>query len=117
VGARPGPRCVPANTFSKGEAEGKTLLDAMRVGGNEGMQHFDGEIDKLIRTGTIDFETGLSYATNTGNLRLELADFTTPPEPEAAADLPRCPVWRGRRGRTYLGLPHSSSQSGSLSCR
>ena len=24
---------------SKGEAEGKTLLDAMRVGGNEGMQH------------------------------------------------------------------------------
>jgi twitching motility protein PilT len=69
---------------SKGEAEGKTLLDAMRVGGNEGMQHFDGEIDKLIRTGTIDFETGLSYATNTGNLRLELADFTPPPEAELA---------------------------------
>jgi len=72
---------------SKGEAEGKTLLDAMRVGGNEGMQHFDGEIDKLIRTGTIDFETGLSYATNTGNLRLELADFTPPPEAGAAAEL------------------------------
>jgi twitching motility protein PilT len=32
----------------KGEGEGKTLLDAMRVGGNEGMQHFDGEIDKLV---------------------------------------------------------------------
>jgi twitching motility protein PilT len=72
---------------SKGEAEGKTLLDAMRVGGNEGMQHFDGEIDKLIRTRTIDFETGLSYATNTGNLRLELADFTPPPEAGAAAEL------------------------------
>ncbi len=72
---------------SKGEAEGKTLLDAMRVGGNEGMQHFDGEIDKLIRTGTIDFETGLSYATNIGNLRLELADFTPPPEAGAAAEL------------------------------
>jgi twitching motility protein PilT len=47
-------------------------------------QIFDGEIDKLIRTGTIDFETGLSYATNTGNLRLELADFTPPPETELA---------------------------------
>src|SRR6266536_1569232 len=59
----------------KGEGEGKTLLDAMRVGTAEGMQHFDGEIEKLIRAGTIDFETGLGYATNPGNLRLELADF------------------------------------------
>jgi len=66
----------------KGEGEGRTLLDAMRVGDNEGMQHFDGEIEKLIRAGTIDFETGLTYATNAGNLRLELADFTPPPEPE-----------------------------------
>src|SRR5919108_4479140 len=33
----------------KGEGDGKTLLDAMRVGSAEGMQHFDGEIEKLIR--------------------------------------------------------------------
>jgi twitching motility protein PilT len=59
----------------KGEAEGKTLLDAMRVGTTEGMQHFDGEIEKLIRAGMIEFETGMAYATNAGNLRLELADF------------------------------------------
>jgi twitching motility protein PilT len=59
----------------KGEAEGKTLLDAMRVGTTEGMQHFDGEIDRLIRAGVIDYEVGLAYATNPGNLRLELADF------------------------------------------
>ena len=59
----------------KGEDEGKTLLDAMRVGTTEGMQHFDGEIEKLIRAGMIDFETGMAYATNAGNLRLELADF------------------------------------------
>ena len=64
----------------KGEGEGKTLLDAMRVGSTEGMQHFDGEIEKLIRAGTIDFETGMAYATNPGNLRLELADFTPPVE-------------------------------------
>ena len=69
----------------KGELEGKTLLDAMRVGTTEGMQHFDGEIEKLIRAGTIDLETGMAYATNAGNLRLELADFTPPPEPGAAS--------------------------------
>jgi twitching motility protein PilT len=62
----------------KGEGEGKTLLDAMRVGTTEGMQHFDGEIEKLVRAGAIDFETGMAYATNAGNLRLELADFAPP---------------------------------------
>jgi twitching motility protein PilT len=59
----------------KGEGEGKSLLDAMRDGSNDGMQHFDAEIERLIRSGVIDYETGLTYATNAGNLRLELADF------------------------------------------
>jgi twitching motility protein PilT len=60
----------------KGESEGKTLLDAMRDGDTEGMQHFDAEIQKFIRAGLVDFEVGLTYSTNAGNLRLELADFT-----------------------------------------
>jgi twitching motility protein PilT len=59
----------------KGELEGKTLLEAMRDGDTEGMQHFDGEIQKLIRAGTVDLETGLAYATNPGNLGLELSDL------------------------------------------
>ncbi len=59
----------------KGEGEGKTLLDAMRVGSQDGMQHFDGEIDRLIREGVLDLDTGLAYATNPGNLQLELADL------------------------------------------
>ena len=59
----------------KGESEGKSLLDAMRDGSNEGMQCFDDEIEKLICTGVIDMDTGLSYATNAGNLRLQLADL------------------------------------------
>ena len=59
----------------KGESEGKSLLDAMRDGSNDGMQHFDNEIEKLIRDGVVDLDTGLTYATNAGNLRLELADF------------------------------------------
>jgi twitching motility protein PilT len=62
----------------KGEGDGKTLLDAMRVGEQDGMQHFDGEIEKLIRAGMIDLETGLAYATNAGNLQLELADLASP---------------------------------------
>jgi twitching motility protein PilT len=59
----------------KGESEGKTLLDAMRDGSHDGMQHFDGEIERMIREGLIDFETGMTYATNAGNLRLLLADY------------------------------------------
>ena len=59
----------------KGEADGKTLLDAMRDGAEEGMQHFDGELDRLVRAGVISIEMGLSYASNTNNLRLELTDY------------------------------------------
>jgi twitching motility protein PilT len=69
----------------KGENEGKSLLDAMRDGNTEGMQHFDGEIEKLIRGGIVDFETGLTYSTNAGNLRLELADFTDDRRNKASA--------------------------------
>jgi len=61
--------------IEKGEGEGKTLLDAMRDGTTEGMQYFDGEIEKLIRSDIVEFDTGMSYATNAGNLRLEMADF------------------------------------------
>jgi len=69
----------------KGESEGKSLLDAMRDGTTEGMQHFDGEIEKLIRNGIVDFETGLTYSTNAGNLRLELADYPENPVNTAPA--------------------------------
>ncbi len=69
----------------RGEQEGKSLLDAMRDGEQEGMQHFDGELDKLARAGVIDVETALTYASNTGNLRLQLIDFK---EPDASGETP-----------------------------
>src|SRR5713101_2707215 len=70
----------------KGENEGKSLLDAMRDGTTEGMQHFDGEIEKLIRAGIVDFEVGMTYSSNAGNLRLEMADFVdNRPKPPAAS--------------------------------
>jgi twitching motility protein PilT len=77
----------------KGETEGKSLLDAMRDGDTEGMQHFDGEIEKLIRAGLVDFEVGLTYSTNAGNLRLEMADFLEQRSkpPDASKPAPRDP--------------------------
>ena len=57
-----------------GEKEGKSLLDAMRDGGLDGMQYFDGELEKLVRAGTIAQSTAYLYATNAGNLRVALAD-------------------------------------------
>jgi twitching motility protein PilT len=60
--------------LEKGEGQGKTLLDAMRDGELDGMQYFDGELEKLIRSRTITRATGLLYATNQGNLQLQIAD-------------------------------------------
>ena len=74
--------------LEKGEQEGKTLLDAMRDGDTEGMQHFDGGIEQLIRAGIIDMETGLAYATNPGNLRLLLSDIAGEPPPEPIPPAP-----------------------------
>jgi twitching motility protein PilT len=70
----------------KGENEGKSLLDAMRDGSQDGMQTFDAEIEKLIRSGIVDLEIGLSYSTNAGNLRLELADFADAQETAAQVE-------------------------------
>jgi len=74
--------------LEKGEQDGKTLLDAMRDGDTEGMQHFDGGIEQLVRAGTIELDTGLAYATNPGNLRLQLADIAGEPPPEAPQPAP-----------------------------
>ncbi|HTV55865.1 MAG TPA: PilT/PilU family type 4a pilus ATPase [Terriglobia bacterium] len=61
--------------IQKGESDGRSLLDAMRDGDLDGMQHFDAEIEKLIRARKISVDAGLTYATNPGNLRLQLGDF------------------------------------------
>ncbi len=74
--------------LEKGEQEGKTLLDAMRDGDTEGMQHFDGNIEQLVRSGIIDLETGLAYATNPGNLRLQLSDLADGSHSQTASKAP-----------------------------
>jgi twitching motility protein PilT len=57
----------------KGERENNSLLDAIKGGEAEGMQHFDAEIAQLVQDRVIDLETGLSFATNPGALGQELA--------------------------------------------
>ena len=61
--------------IEKGEGEGKSLLDAMKDGALDGMQYFDAEIEKLLREGVISMDTAMSYATNAGNLRLQISDL------------------------------------------
>ena len=66
--------------LEKGDSEGRSLLDAMRDGELDGMQHFDGELEKLARAGEISKKTALLYATNPGNLQVQMVDV---PDEEA----------------------------------
>src|ERR1700738_360019 len=50
--------------IEQGERAGRTLLDAIKASENEGMQHFDGEIAKLVRSGLVALETALGFASN-----------------------------------------------------
>ena len=59
-----------------GEADGKSLLDAMRDGKLDGMQDFDTVIRDFIERGVVSLEDGLAFATNQNNLLLELKGVT-----------------------------------------
>lgn len=71
----------------KGESEGKSLIDAMEQGDQEGMQTFDSVIEKMVRSGVLTQEGAMPYATNANNLALRLADLgMSAPNPAAAED-------------------------------
>lgn len=70
--------------IERGESEGKSLIDAMEQGDQEGMQTFDGVLENMIRRGVVTQDVALSYASNQGNLLLRLADFGGKPKPEEA---------------------------------
>jgi twitching motility protein PilT len=81
--------------IERGEVEGKSLMDAMEQGDMEGMQTFDGEIEKLIRSGVVTKADGLAYASNHGNLLLRLGEYSAggaakpkpEPKPESMLDM------------------------------
>jgi twitching motility protein PilT len=54
------------------DSSGENLLQAMRDGASEGMQHFDGELEKLVNTGVVDIDTAMMYATDPQELRARL---------------------------------------------
>jgi twitching motility protein PilT len=59
-----------------GEADGKSLLDAMKDGKLDGMQDFDTVIRDFVERGVVSLEDGLAFATNQNNLLLELKGVT-----------------------------------------
>lgn len=61
--------------IEKGESEGKSLLDAMEQGDQDGMQTFDGVLEKMVRGGILTQEGAMPYATNANNLQLRLGDL------------------------------------------
>jgi twitching motility protein PilT len=74
--------------IEKGEAEGKTLLDAIRDGEMDGMQDFDTVIRDMIEKGLITMEDGLSFATNQNNLLLQLKGLSSTEDYLKRAPLP-----------------------------
>src|SRR3954468_16774879 len=68
--------------IERGETEGKSLVDAMEQGEVEGMQTFDGVLEKMIRGGIVNKEDALAYASNAGNLLLRLGEFGGAEKPQ-----------------------------------
>jgi twitching motility protein PilT len=69
--------------IEKGESEGKSLIDAMEQGDQDGMQTFDSVIEQMVRNGVLSKEGAMPYATNANNLLLRLADLGETPAPAA----------------------------------
>jgi len=63
---------ITANYLEAEDPSGGTLLEALKNGASEGMQHFDAEIEKLVRAETVDLETALNYATDPRELQRAL---------------------------------------------
>src|SRR5712691_4274540 len=78
-----------------GESEGKSLMDAMEQGEIEGMQTFDGQLEKMVREGIVTKDDALTYASNQGNLLLRMGAFgagglpkpKVEPKPDSMLDL------------------------------
>lgn len=54
---------------------GHNIFEAIKAGVNDGMQHFDAEIEKLVRKGIVDVPTALAHASDAHQLKHSLSDF------------------------------------------
>ena len=94
--------------IEKGESEGRSLTDAMRDGNIDGMQDYDTVIEGMIRENLIDIETGLAYATNPGNLRLQISDLFE--EREAAERKAQSPAANAPKSSAKSASPAGTPQ-------
>src|SRR5215467_8568070 len=78
--------------IEKGESEGKSLLDAMEQGDQDGMQTFDTVIENFIRDGVVSIEAALPYASNQNNLLLKISDLAGAPPPLAPPEPAKDPT-------------------------
>ncbi len=113
--------------IEKGEAEKRSLIEAMRAGDIDGMQDFDTVLEKMVREGVVTFDDGLSYATNRHNLRLAMSDLRDPSAqvpPQTPPPRPAVPARPGMRsgpppearpvtrpGKEEAGNPNSKTGS------
>jgi twitching motility protein PilT len=54
------------------DSSAESLVQAMRDGSSEGMQYFDGELEKLVHAGVVAFDTAMMHATDPEQLRQTL---------------------------------------------
>jgi twitching motility protein PilT len=74
--------------IEKGETEGKSLIDAMEQGDQDGMQTFDHVLEQMVRSGVLTQDGAMPYASNANNLQLRLGDLSGKPIPKVAASDP-----------------------------
>jgi twitching motility protein PilT len=55
------------------DSSGENLLEAVKNGAMEGMQHFDAELERLVRADTVDVQTALTYASDAQQLQSALS--------------------------------------------
>jgi twitching motility protein PilT len=61
------------NILEREDPSDEVLLELVKQGASEGMQHFDAEIEKLVRAGFVDLEAALTYATDPQQLQRALS--------------------------------------------
>jgi twitching motility protein PilT len=66
-----GPRTYEC--IERGDGPGHTLLQIMKDSAADGMQHFDGEIEKLVRAGIVELDMAVAYASDPTELRAKLS--------------------------------------------
>ena len=57
------------------DPSGQNILETIKAGTADGMQHFDAEIEKLVRKGTVDLQTALAHANDAHELKHALSYF------------------------------------------